>query len=286
MTDAESSDLVRRVGGFGRAPGSTPATRATVSVEELRNPRLPTQALGGYKPPDVEQLLARAADSIARLTQAVDALAKERDEARAETVARDEVVPTMLVNAQRMVEAMKVEASRDAATILAEARSEAEQATQLKHEAQLELESAQREATTTLATAQHEARTLVLQAQDEAQGLIGEARSEADAVRTAARKEAEQIAAAARSDADALAASGRAHHDRLMAESTHDAQAARDALADEMQRTDRAIADLRRAWSDRLEAALAQLDAADAALEAWRTESPPPPLEAGRLTQG
>ena len=264
---------------------AAPPPPATVSVRELRNPNLPTQALGGLKHDEVEKLLARAADSIAQLTRSVAELAKERDEARAATIATGEVVPTMLVNAQRLVDAMKEEASREASAILAEAHTEAEQATRLKHEAQLDLESAQREAATALATAQREARTLILQAQDEAQGLLGEARSEADAVRTAARNEAEQITAAARSDADALTASACDHHDRVIAESTHDMQAARDALAEEMQRTDHAISDLRRTWSDRIEAALARLDAADAALEAWSPESPPHPLRAGHLTQ-
>ena len=233
-----SSDL--DVPSATRQPGNG-ARRDLVAPSDLRKPTLPGRLFGGYRRAEVDDLLERAAATLAERDRIIESTSRELEQSRHAEPTTEEVVMLMLQTASRVVEETKEDARHEAEELLAQARAEAEEIARLHAQAQAALDGALTRAEATLSGA----------------------RAEAEDVLRAARGEAEEIMASARAEAVALTAAARGERDRLIANSTVDAENARKALEAERSKIDEAIVDMRDTWSEQLRDALARIDALD-----------------------
>jgi cell division septum initiation protein DivIVA len=223
-----------------RQPGNG-ARRDLVATSDLLKPTLPGRLFGGYRRPEVEDLLERAAATIAERDRTIESASRELEQSRHAEPSTEEVVMLMLQTASRVVEETKEDARHEAEELVAQARAEAEEIARLHGQAQVALDGA-------LARAE---------------AMLSGARAEAEDVLRAARGEAEEIMASARAEAVALTSAARSERDRLIANSTVEAEKAREALEIERSKIDEAIVGMRDTWSEQLRDALARIDAID-----------------------
>jgi DivIVA domain-containing protein len=217
------------------------ARRDLLAVSDLREPTLPGRLFGGYRRAEVDDLLERAAATIAERDRTIASTSRELEQSRHAEPTSEEVVMLMLQTASRVVEETKEDARHEAEELVAQARAEAEEIARLHGQAQAALDGALARAEATLSGA----------------------RAEAEDVLRAARGEAEEIMASARAEAVALTSAARGERDRLIANSTVEAEKARNELELERSRIDEAIVGMRDTWSEQLKDALARIDAID-----------------------
>jgi DivIVA domain-containing protein len=258
------------------ADGSSVASdrRDLVGSVELRKVSLPRRWFGGYRRAEVDDVLERAAATIAELERVIDSNKSELEQSRQVESASEGVIALMLQTAARVIEEAKEDAKREAAELVSQARNEADVVGRLHEEAQATLESARLEAAGILAAARPEVEEMTRAARAEADGMLAAARAEADGMLAAAGAETDRMLAAAsaqaetltsvaRAEAETLTSVARAEREQLLTDAARKASEARVALEEEKTAIDHVIDDLRTTWATQISDALARLDAID-----------------------